>query len=569
MWEYQPHFRGAFRNAGRIVLDALEPALRPDVLLVGVRRWGKRHPVTIQPESGPWDLELFRGLHVDLDRRLRAERGRPRHRRGFEERDLSARVLRDVVQARVSSVDEEQHTRSFCGPPTVVGEYEVVPCIVVEAEPHEQLERLDLPAVLCDTELHVAANLVDAAIQELLLDASFSLLIPDAGHYTGELFRRSREEVLREAARTLTWTAVVATVRRPDAGEELFEAVNAVSAITYESLEALGQIAIAPPTHPDVSVHVRLARPVPMRSTGWVRKLLETTRTGALALLTDGEQVYGLGTAKPGIPRIDILGEQQWQLYQDSRVLLQVDHGSPGLPQPRLDRLSFEDNLRRILRGVDDRDAHVLWELVEAVIDQRHGALLVVSADAVEEAERLSGQSMPIEPRRPSPEELRAITTMDGAVLLDQHGQVHAAGAILDGMATRHGDPGRGSRYNSAVRYVASRPDDSCIAIVVSKDGGVDVVPSLPPRIDRREVRERVETLDREAQHLPERRRVNEAVRWLDAHRDYVSAREAQRANVAIAAIGRKLGPRLSVPPRFEGPDQVDPRLFGEEETGE
>ena len=42
-------------------------------------------------------------------------------------------------------------------------------------------------------------------------------------------------------------------------------------------------------------------------------------------------------------------------------------------------------------------------------------------------------------------------------------------------MAQGKGDPSRGARYNSALRYLQSIEGD-CIAVVVSEDGGVDIV---------------------------------------------------------------------------------------------
>jgi DNA integrity scanning protein DisA with diadenylate cyclase activity len=63
-------------------------------------------------------------------------------------------------------------------------------------------------------------------------------------------------------------------------------------------------------------------------------------------------------------------------------------------------------------------------------------------------------------------------------VLIDPHGTCYAIGAILDGLATEKGDSSRGSRYNSALRYVESS-DYPCLAVVVSEDGLVDVITSV------------------------------------------------------------------------------------------
>ena len=46
---------------------------------------------------------------------------------------------------------------------------------------------------------------------------------------------------------------------------------------------------------------------------------------------------------------------------------------------------------------------------------------------------------------------------------------------ILDGRATRGGDPARGARFNSAVRYVEGA-DHASLAMVISEEGSVDVI---------------------------------------------------------------------------------------------
>ena len=77
---------------------------------------------------------------------------------------------------------------------------------------------------------------------------------------------------------------------------------------------------------------------------------------------------------------------------------------------------------------------------------------------------------------------------LDGAVMLGPNGQCHAFGVILDGEAiVGKGDPARGSRYNSAVRYQRTKALESML-VVISDDGTVDLVPDLMPRVCRQEV---------------------------------------------------------------------------------
>ena len=78
------------------------------------------------------------------------------------------------------------------------------------------------------------------------------------------------------------------------------------------------------------------------------------------------------------------------------------------------------------------------------------------------------------------------VTSIDGALLIDRSGICHAIGVILDGLASPKGTPSRGARFNSAIRYVesAKSANTEVLAIVVSEDGSVDVLPDLPAQVE-------------------------------------------------------------------------------------
>lgn len=80
----------------------------------------------------------------------------------------------------------------------------------------------------------------------------------------------------------------------------------------------------------------------------------------------------------------------------------------------------------------------------------------MISSDAAGEATRLGAQGIPLAPVPATSEPLERLTTIDEAVRLGPDGMCHAIGIILDGRARGHGDPARGSRLNSAVRYAES-----------------------------------------------------------------------------------------------------------------
>ena len=130
-------------------------------------------------------------------------------------------------------------------------------------------------------------------------------------------------------------------------------------------------------------------------------------------------------------------------------------------------------NLVKILK--DSAKIERLWDVVLEASRQKSGTILVITTEALAEADRLKLQCTLIEPVPLTPLITRLVTAIDGAVLLDPEGYCYSIGVILDGKASGNGDSTRGARYNSAVRYVASSAHP-CMAIVVSEDGMVDVI---------------------------------------------------------------------------------------------
>jgi DNA integrity scanning protein DisA with diadenylate cyclase activity len=120
---------------------------------------------------------------------------------------------------------------------------------------------------------------------------------------------------------------------------------------------------------------------------------------------------------------------------------------------------------------------------VRGVVADRRGALLVVVEDADREAARLIFQATVIDPVRLTETQLRHMAAIDGALLFSPRGDCRAIGVILDGRACREENRARGSRFNSAVRYVNSAVE-RCFAVVVSEDGTVDVVMATPRGAD-------------------------------------------------------------------------------------
>ena len=130
---------------------------------------------------------------------------------------------------------------------------------------------------------------------------------------------------------------------------------------------------------------------------------------------------------------------------------------------------------------MEEDNVQQLLSITHTAAQARHGTMLVISEEAGEEADRLASEGTTVAPFLLTSAIVRQVSSIDGAILIDTAGRCHAIGTILDGEATQQGNPARGARFNSAVRYIAnSSKAGPCVAVVVSEDGDVEVL-SRPP----------------------------------------------------------------------------------------
>ncbi|HEU0079498.1 MAG TPA: diadenylate cyclase [Longimicrobiaceae bacterium] len=557
MWGYQPHFRVSVTLAADRLFTALDPALKPRVFLVGFRtdEDDRYEPICLEPEEFDelsYEVSYFAdvpALAASLEAAGREEgllHSHPMAQQHHEER-IRRRSWSNAVQQVLDREDAARGWRSFVSWPADVNNFLVMCVLQLPQAVYDSYERLKQDLV--DGRFAIWTSLQDAVVQEFLGRCTQALRLPEPGSGLN-VIDRSNEEMLRNAGRHFL-LAIPTILRSYDLLEALYDALNELAAMRYEGGLNRGRILFARKDHPDVATTVSLEREVGLMDARAARKLLEMS-TRNLAALSDGAQLYGLGAVSDAYDpeREDVFAaefqdDRSWQLSHAGTVLMRVRHGVPSLPPKAPDEGKLLDTLERVFGTERGADFTRLRELVAAASKQRHGTLVVISDHAAEEAGRLAAQATPIRPLVLTPDTMLSVTAIDGAVLLDPTGTCYALGVILDGLASAHGAPSRGARYNSAVRYVETASREfgyRTVAVVVSEDGPVNVLPDLMPRISRAALQERVEAFEALGREAEVRiRDFARAMSWFNAHRFYLSEELAGRINTARAVIESKL----------------------------
>ena len=543
MWAYQPYFRIGFEARMNGVLKELgASSAGAECFLVGARIPGRQNPngVCVEPEDGKWPLTLFEGL-LDVIEAEVANHPSQNVWYGDEpsNRDKPENIRRDSVSSAVQKAldvyDAHHEVCSFAGGSARVGDYYVVTVLQLPTELFRRYRPLREPVM--DGPVSGHASLIHAAVWVVLEAALDELVRPEPGRFLAGRWRSSQENA-RRAAESFMYTPVVAIGDRYAGMEGLFERLNAVSSMMYEGTTGTGRLLLARPDGGSVRMVLKFAEPVPFNKPLWSRKVLQLA-SSEIALVADYQHVFGLGTVAAGVDpwtsqdvfTVEFLDHYHWRLMCGNEVMLVSSYGAPSLPRERFPIERLLDTYRRLFPEAGEEDAARFRALFDVAISQRHGSMLVVAKDAATEADRLRGQGTRIEPLKLTPELYCQVSRIDGTVIVDPQCICHAIGVILDGEATSECTPSRGARYNSGVRYVRAA-DSPRLAIVISDDGMVDVIPILHPRIKRSAIG--LAIADLESASSKDR---DSALYWLDRHRFYLDQGQCDRINAVLERI--------------------------------
>ena len=564
MWGFQQHFRLGVERGIEQALAEIGLGVKARVVLVGLAsEESVEHQLCVEPEDGPLSAEHLSTVsdraaelfHADPDSRLHHTNSR------HHELQQHAIFLRSRAEALVEVIEASggfEGLTFFGSDSAPIGGYVVHTCVGIPTQAFASIPALDDDRI---DRIYVGRSLQHEVIAECLRRADRALYLPDPGaglHTLG-----ATDAIIKASAEYFVDGLVCRTVGQP---ADLFSRMNRVTSLSYERAGAEGRLLIAGSDSTADSVRVRFHRPVALHNERIVRKLLELS-DDATAVLADHSRAYGLGTCtstSPDAVEVLVRGHADWELRFGGLALVRVSYGRARLPVPLLDRGKFEDIA---MRTVGSADLDRIWAVVEAAQAARRGMTLVVSDAPEAEASRLGGQAVPIEPLALDPADIVRLGRVDGAVVLDPDGHCHAFGVILDGEAVAgKGDPSRGSRFNSAVRYQRTRAPKSLL-VVISDDGLVDLIPNLMPKVHRHEVESAVSAFCLCCETEPvDGEEFGRTHRRVEELRFYLNADQCERVNACYEGEMRRRyeggGLALSGPPLRSHPDMDESYFY-------
>lgn len=583
-------FQGKVAKIAKAAFGRLDYKLQPRVFLLFIPEAQEtdQSPVLVMPadECG-YKPEFFSGV-MKLARQIEEEEEarKPGRREPVkvEELKISAKSIQQAVEQTLNKSEGGVGLKSYCSPPVTYEGYKVCCVLQLDAEAFSLHFSLTVKWMLST---RLAGSLIDATAIEFVNFCAGYLRDPKTAGRFNDRFGREHQEILRLGGREFMFRA---TQDAGGASIGVFDAINDLSWKTHEGELAGGEIHLIHWDEYYLEMVVEFKYPPDFKDSGAARKVIEMAKAKRLVereeeelyLVADGHSIRGIGRLKELEDEYDryseifivrFTGYYRWELiHRQGGLVMQVTNGVPSLPLDPIDRKKFKDHLqRRFIKSPANEEA--LWELIKIATKQKHGTMILISGDAVKEAERLEDQSTVLrEPLTLSPETLLMLSSIDGALLVDPSGTCHAAGVILDGTAIRgKGLRSRGSRYNSAIGYInaADEKESECLIVVISEDGMINLMPDLRDRIRRSEIPARMERLRAAvAPEIVDVREYYKALNWLSAHRFYLS----QELSDEINQIKNATKPRLDkqegyslTPADFKANDEMNDKYFLEE----
>lgn len=261
--------------------------------------------------------------------------------------------------------------------------------------------------------------------------------------------------------------------------------LNYISSLPYESEQCIGSIVFVNEIGKKEENTIEFTDKISFNEKNYriIRKILQIAGLDKYVVYDIRQaQIVGLVTKNCSLLASDnsfileFRGHMHWIIYYKEVKVLEYVNGSYIIIESVS---SYEEELKQFFNEDSERVYSAL-KLIENVSKQIHGTLVIISSNAIEEAKRLSSNNrgIMIKPINLTIHKdwIYAITSIDGALMIDENFNCYSIGTLLDGPSSE-GDISRGARYNSALSYVKWRKErERVMAIIVSEDKMIKVI---------------------------------------------------------------------------------------------
>lgn len=258
--------------------------------------------------------------------------------------------------------------------------------------------------------------------------------------------------------------------------------LNKISLLKYEGECNKGILIYSDRTNENVwNISLKFHKAIKINEYKKIRKLLEVSGEGNALLLNENFEAFAFGNIRDGQDNytINFIEELTWKVSKNNEDYIIMSKFQPLLPSKNCDSEEIIETLKEVFHYNGNDSIERLVNIINEVKQQKKGTMLVITENAEEESKRLISCGIKVNPTEIRSEIIQLVTSIDGALLLDEKGICYSIGVILDGEEIGDGDSARGARYNSALRYYKKqeRENKKCVILVISEDGYINSIP--------------------------------------------------------------------------------------------
>lgn len=273
-------------------------------------------------------------------------------------------------------------------------------------------------------------------------------------------------------------------------GMPILHGINYISSMSYEGIPCDGRIIFIRGEWKKECDTIELKDAISFHENNYriIRKILQVARQDKYAVYDmNRNQIVGLATkngslfSQSNYFTLEFRGHMHWVLQNKKKNVIQYINGSYHIVDDIGSSRKYLMDLNFYYNG-DEIKVNNALQLIKSVSKQSHGTMVIISSNAKDEVTRLSknNRAIKIEPINLIEyiQWIYSITSIDGALMLDENLNCYAIGTLLDGPSTI-GDISRGARFNSALSYVhwrTSKKGEKVLAIIVSEDKMISTI---------------------------------------------------------------------------------------------
>lgn len=215
-----------------------------------------------------------------------------------------------------------------------------------------------------------------------------------------------------------------------------------------------------------------------------LRKLLELTSTkNGIGIISDTNYIYGIGSIKPDSDYYSVIfnDDRKWTVFEKENELISIRNNSLVFISSFISKREFISYASRVFpEKKDSEDIPAMYNILRGLVKQKKGTILVIKKDAGEFIKKYQDLCITINPVRLDDKNVERLSSIDGAIIMDENCICYGFGVVLDGLDTGFGNRARGSRYNSSERFFNLYKNENStdlMVFILSDDGNFNLFP--------------------------------------------------------------------------------------------